>query len=103
MKRVLLLLAIALTGCGGTVFQVNTLPANAVTFTGFVSIVRLTAIVDANGSLVNVTVVTLQQSGPAQTFTFCGQQSGQFPLDQTLRVSFVPANPCANLIAVVHL
>ena len=103
MRRAVILLALALAGCGGFTFQSNPLPANAITVTGLVSIVQLTVVNDGNGTLVNVTVVTLQQSGGAQTLTFCGTQSSQFPMNQNLRDSFVPANTCANLIVVVHV
>ena len=105
MKRALLLLLLAaLVGCGAVAFQANSgLPANAVTAAGVVSFVHLTVILDGHGSLVNVTVVTLVQTGVPQTFTFCGAQDTMFPLEQNMRVSFVPATTCGNIVTVVHL
>lgn len=103
MKRVLVILLVGLMGCGGVTFQSNTLGANTVSANGFVTFVSFTAILDGNGTLVNVTVVTLVQTGTSQTFTFCGNQNGMFPLSQNLRVSFIPATTCGNIVAVVHL
>ena len=103
MKRALLFLLVVLIGCGGVTFQANSSPGNAVTVSGLVTFVQLTAILDGSGTLVNVTVVTLQQTGVPQTFTFCGSQSSRFPLNQNVRVSFVPAASCGNIILVVHL
>jgi hypothetical protein len=102
MKRLLLLLLLALIGCGGTVtFSGDTLPNNAVTVSGFVSIVQLTAVNDGNGTLINVTVVTLALQGTAQTLTFCGTQSNLFPINQNVRATFVPGANCSNIVAVV--
>ena len=46
--------------------------------TGTVSFVQFTAIFAGNGTLVNVTVVTLAVPPVANTFTFCGNQISQF-------------------------
>ena len=103
MKRALLLLLIALIGCGGVTFQGGLPPANALTVSGLVTFVQFTAMSDGNGSVVNVTVVTLVQSGLPQTFAFCGNHDGTFPLSQNMQVSFTPATICGNIVAVVHL
>ena len=103
MKRALVGLLIVLIGCGGATFQANSSPGSAVTVSGLVSFVQFTAILDGSGALVNVTVVTLQLTGVPQTFTFCGSQSSMFPLNQNMRVSFVPAATCGNIVAVIHL
>lgn len=97
------MLLIGLMGCGGVTFQGSLLPANAVSVSGLVTVVQFSAISDGNGTLISVTVVTLVQSGLPQTFTFCGTQDGRFPINQDMRVSFVPATPCGNIVAVVHL
>ena len=105
MKPVLvLLLAAALIGCGGVTFRGALLPANAVTVSGFVTFVQFTAMSDGNGSLVNVTVVTLVQSGLPQTFAFCGNHDhvGTFLLSQNMQVSFVQATICGNIVTDVH-
>jgi hypothetical protein len=104
MKRVLvLMLCVALAGCGGVTFQGALLPANAVTVSGLVTFVQFTALSDGNGSVVIVTVVTLVQSGLPQTLAFCGNHDGTFLLSQNMQVSFVPATICGNIVAVVRL
>ena len=103
MKRALVVLLVVLIGCGGVTFQASSNPGGAIAVSGLVTFVQFTAILDISGALVNVTVVTLQQMGVPQTFTFCGSQTSLFPLDQNMRVSFVPAATCGNIVAVVHL
>ena len=103
MKRALVVVLVVLTGCGTVTFQTTSTPGGAVTASGLVTFVQFTAILDGNGTLVNVTVVTLQQTGISQTLTFCGSQSSLFPLNQNMRVSFVPATTCGTIVAVVHL
>ncbi len=102
MKRALLVLLLGLVGCGTVTFRANTLSNTPISVSGFVSIVQLTAVGDGNGTMINVTVVTLAQQGSAQTLTFCGTQSSLFPLDQNVRATFVPGPSCADLVAVVH-
>jgi hypothetical protein len=103
MTRILAVLLVVLIGCGAVTFQANGPPGNAVTVSGFVTFVQFTAILNGSGTLVDVTVVTLQQTGVPQTFTFCGSQRSMFPLNQNMRVSFVPAATCGNIVAVIHL
>jgi hypothetical protein len=103
MKRALVVLLVPLIGCGAVTFQGAISTGNTVTASGLVTFVQFTAILDGSGTLVNVTVVTLQQTGVPQTFTFCGSQVSMFPLNQNMRVSFVPAATCGNILAVVHL
>ncbi|MGI9102711.1 MAG: hypothetical protein ACR2IF_09740 [Terriglobales bacterium] len=99
MRRGLIFVLLLLTGCGGVQFGVHTLPANAVTTSGFVTIVQLTVVGDGNGSLINVTFVTLTQNGSAQTFTFCGSQSNLFFVNTNMQISFMPGASCATLVA----
>lgn len=103
MKQALVVLLVVLTGCGTVTFQANSAPGNAVTVSGLVTFVQFTAILNGSGTLVNVTVVTLQQTGVSQTLTFCGSQSSMFPLNQNMQVSFVPAATCGNIVVVIHL
>ncbi len=93
--RVLLALAlIPLLGCGATFFVGgNTNPGAAA---GTVSIVQLT-VVDGN---VHATVVTLVANGTANTLTFCGNNSSQFPMNSFVQVSFTPAQPCISSFIV---
>ncbi|HET7184116.1 MAG TPA: hypothetical protein VFI82_05495 [Terriglobales bacterium] len=104
MKRVLaLLFATLLTGCGGVTFQGTLLPANAVTVSGLVTVVHFTATSDGNGTMIDVTAVTIVGSGLPQTITFCGNQGGAFFVNQNVRVSFTPGTTCGTVVAVVHL
>ena len=68
----------------------------ASTFAGTVSAVQLSL----NGD-VQVTFVTFLQSGPPFTIGFCGNQTGLFPLTQTVRVNFNPGQVCATVVVVV--
>ena len=102
MKRLLCLLvlfSVLPTGCGTVVVR-GALNDNVVVASGVVSIVRLTFASDGNGESVTVTVVTLLQSGSAQTLTFCGSQVNQFPMDTFVTTRFTPGTPCASIVAV---
>ena len=104
MKRLLALLilaALVLAGCGGTVAVRSAFdPGGTVTTSGTVSIVRLTFTSDDQGNTIQVTVVTLLQSGTAQTLNFCGSQVSQFPMDTMVTAKFVPGGSCATLVSV---
>lgn len=53
------------------------------------------------GALVPVTFVTLSQNGSSTTFPFCGDQSSQFPMDQFVSATFMPGQPCNQIVNVV--
>ena len=101
MKRLVLLLVLSsllLSGCGAIVVRGaldNTLVAS-----GTVSIVHLTFASDGNGTSITVTVVTLLQTGGAQTLTFCGSQVNQFPMDAFVTTKFTNGTTCSNLLTV---
>ncbi len=103
MRRALVVLLIGLLGCGGTTFRAVSNPGGALVTSGRVSFIQFTAIIGGDGTLVNVTVVTLVQGTLPQTFTFCGTQTGMFVLNTDMRVTYVPAPICANLLTVVRL
>jgi hypothetical protein len=101
MKRLLSLLVLSsllLSGCGA-VFVGGALNST-VTASGTVSIVHLTFASDGNGGSVTVTVVTLLQTGGAQTLTFCGSQVSQFPMQAFVTTSFTSGSTCSNLLTV---
>jgi hypothetical protein len=50
---------------------------------------------------VQVTFVTFRQNGTSSTIGFCGDQSGQFPIDQMVRIDFTLGQPCNSIIVVV--
>ena len=97
----LLALLLLLVGCG-TIRVSGALNAlNTSTSTGTVSFVHFTAIFDSNGTLINVTIVTLAVPSAMSTFTFCGNQASQFTVNSPVQVSFTPGQSCSNLVAVV--
>ena len=103
MQRVWVVLLIVLLGCGGTTFRAVSHPGGAAVASGMVSFIQFTAIIGGDGTLINVTVVTLVQSGLPQTLTFCGNQTGMFVTDANMRVTYVSAPMCANLLTVIRL
>ena len=103
MNRLTVLAVLAslfLAGCGGTV-QIGAafIPGTSIV-NGTVSVVQLGVVSGSNGTSVQVTVVTLLQVGMAQTFTFCGAQAGQFPLNTSVSATFKPGTTCGTLVSV---
>jgi hypothetical protein len=104
MKRllaVLLALSMNLAGSGcGNVFVGGAIHPGFSTINGTVSFVGLDTIV-ANGTVIEVTVVSFLQNSVSSSLSFCGDQSNQFPLHQTVTTNFTPGKPCATLVEVV--
>jgi hypothetical protein len=103
VKRLLSLVPIVLlllvsTSCGNVFFRGPIQTGS--TITGSVSILQLSSVVNGTGT-VQVTFVTFLQNGPSSTVGFCGDQTGLFPLSQTVRANFNPGQPCATIITVV--
>jgi hypothetical protein len=96
----LLCLLLPLPGCGN-VFIRGALPASFSSVSGTVSVVQLSAVIGENGTTVQVTFVTFSQSGASSTLGFCGDQRGQFPMQQIVRADFHPGTPCASIVAIV--
>lgn len=92
----LLLSVLLIPACGNFTFR-GAINTNAQTVNGLVSVVNLTFI---NGD-VQVTIVTLQNSFGGSNFTFCGDQTSQFPMNNQVRATFTSAQPCSNLLTVV--
>ena len=57
-------------------------------------------LIDSNGTLINVTIVTLLVPPTTSTFTFCGNQTSQFTMNSAVQVSFNPGQSCSDLVAV---
>jgi hypothetical protein len=96
----LVALLLLLNGCGTVrVAGIFTSSEPSVSI-GTVSFIHLTAIFGDNGTLINVTVVTLVTPRTMNTFTFCGNQSSQFTMNSTVQVSFTPAHSCSTLVAI---
>jgi hypothetical protein len=100
LLSLLILLSLLLTGCGTVVVRGALNSDNSIVASGMVSIVRLTFASDGNGGSITVTVVTLLQSGTAQTLTFCGSQVTQFPMDTFVTAKFTAGSTCSTLVSV---
>jgi hypothetical protein len=98
------LLVAGLAGCGavlvGFVSNPEVVPSS---ISGTVTIVYLGFSADSNGSVVNVTQVTLVNVGGANTMAFCGDQRTLFPVDQSLKVEFTNGTLCSTLVSVALL
>ena len=100
LRALAALLALFLAGCGSTFHISGAVNPDIVTTTGTVSFVHVSVSSDGNGTMVNVTVVTLLQASMTQTLTFCGSQMNQFPMNSPVKASFTPGTICATLVAV---
>ena len=99
-RLLLLALLLLLTGCGTVVVSGAFIPTNTSVSAGTVSFIHFTAIFGDNGTLINVTVVTLATPPTTSTLTFCGNQLSQFTMNSTVQVSFLAGPSCSNLVAV---
>ena len=104
MKRLLtiplvLCLAAISPGCGN-VFIGGAIHPAVSTITGTVSFIQVNTII-SSGSVTQVTFVTFLSNGTTSSIGFCGDQSSQFPLNQTVTMNFTPGQPCATLVLVV--
>jgi hypothetical protein len=97
----ILVLVVGLSGCGavfvGFVSNPGVVPSS---LSGTVTVVFLGISADANGTVVNVTQVTLVDLGIAKTLAFCGDQRTLFPINQSLKVEFTNGTLCSNLVSV---
>ena len=105
MKRLFYLTLVAcltttLTACGN-VFVRGALPGGLSTVSGSVSVVQLSAAIGENGTTVQITLVTLVQSGTSSTIGFCGDQRSHFPMQQTVRAEFNPGRTCASIVTIL--
>jgi len=99
-QLLLLALLLLMTSCGSVRVSgifISSAPSVSI---GTVSFVHFTAIFGDNGTLINVTVVTLATPPTTSTLTFCGNQSSQFTMSSTVQVSFTPGPSCSSLVAV---
>ncbi|HEX9112377.1 MAG TPA: hypothetical protein VF845_12930 [Terriglobales bacterium] len=95
----LLALLLAIPGCGN-VFVSGFTNFGAQTVSGFVSIVQVTVVINGNNVSTQITVVTFVNNFTSSTMSFCGDQHTQFPLNDFVQASFMPGQPCANLVNV---
>ncbi len=90
-----------LAGCDGvTSFGfVSNFPAGG-TADGTVVWVQLST-VNANGTFIKVTSVTLQTKGSPSEFTFCDDHASQFPINMAVTVHFNPGSNCNEIVGVI--
>lgn len=93
-------LSILSSGCGN-VFISGAINPGFSTISGTVSFIQVTSVIGGNGSTIQVTFVTFFQSGTSSTVGFCGDQSAQFPMNQTVRTDFNPGPSCSTIIVIV--
>jgi len=94
------LVCTVLCGCGAVRIQ-GVLNSDVVTVSGFVSGIQLVTVAGANGTLIQVTVVTLQQTLGFTTTNFCGDVGARFPMNSFAQVSFQPGQPCSTIVVIV--
>lgn len=104
MRRVLAVLLIGLTGCGGVHFAFRSnLPAGGPTFavSGFVTVIQFSAVID-HGSFVDVTLVTFDQGAGMlpSTVTFCGHLPNQFVMNAFTTADFTNGPACSTLVGI---
>lgn len=104
----LLLASLIISGCGGHVsfaFISNpqTQPSSV---SGLVVAIQVENAPGLAGPPVTVTAVTFSNGGLSNVVNFCGDQQGQFLLNQSVRADFnppAPGIPCSALLQVVFL
>jgi uncharacterized protein YceK len=100
----LMALCLLLTGCGQIFVGFVSNPGNPATISGTVITVQIQSTKDISGVSISVTVVTLSNNtGITSTFTFCGDQRSQFPINQQVRVNFTSGVSCSTLNTVFVL
>ena len=90
-----------LAGCGNVFVRGALPPAGFSSVSGSVSVVQLSAVIGENGTTVQVTFVTLLQSGDFVHDRFLRRQTNQFPMQQTVRADFTPGQPCSSIVTIV--
>ena len=88
-------------GCGGSWVVAGKWGSSAVQHvTGVVSGVYLQYLTDNQGNTQTMTVVTFMTAGVPTPITFCGDQTGVFPENEDLAVTYEPGTACSNVISV---
>jgi len=82
-------------------YEAGTFNPGVSTISGLVIAVHLTNVPGNDGTIVLVTVVTLQQNPGFASSTFCGNVADQFPLNSFARVDFAPGTSCSTILVIV--
>ncbi|MBZ5646230.1 MAG: hypothetical protein LAN37_03280 [Acidobacteriia bacterium] len=97
---VVFVLALSLTNCGSITATGGFTPGQMMVVSGTVSSVQVST-TSANGSMIQVTFVTLQTSGMPNQLTFCGNTASQFPMNTSVKVNFNPGQNCNQIVVVI--
>lgn len=104
MKRLLAVSVVACLTClsanCGNVFIGGFFHPSQSSITGTVSFVEVNTVI-SGGTSFEVTLVTFVQNGFSSSLNFCGDQSRQFPLNQTVTTNFTPGQSCATVVIVI--
>ena len=98
-----LLVCFMLAGCGSVFISFNSNQGIPSTVTGNVVSSTLVSINDHTGQPLTVTRVTLTNGGLSSSLSFCGDQTGRFPLGATVKVEFTSGIDCMAIVNVVIL
>lgn len=95
-------LTLVQVACGGFVAIGDFDDGNAkiIVVSGTVTGAQLGNVV-VGGGFTQVTIVTLFSSGTSQTFNFCGNSLGQFPMNSFVQVNFNPGAGCNSIVVVI--
>ncbi len=101
----MLVLVVGLASCGAVFVGFVSNPGGVVpsSISGTVIVVHLGFSADSNGTIVNVTQVTLVNLDTANSMAFCGDQQTLFPMNQTVKVEFTTGALCSTLVSVTSL
>jgi uncharacterized protein YceK len=99
----LIALPLILAGCGNTFVSFSSNPGFPASVTGTIIVVKVESSNGPNGVLNTFTAVTIKSVTTTNTFSFCGDQRNQFPMNQEVRVDFNSGVSCSTLVAVVVL
>ncbi len=69
---------------------------NTASFSGTVSIVRLTSANDGT----QITFVTLVNNFSSTDYNFCGNVVSQFPVNRVVQGSFTPGTTCGTIVRI---
>jgi hypothetical protein len=94
------ILSLGCAACGYTFVGASWNGGGTQNTSGLIVIVHFSSVPN-QGTFVAVTFVTLLQNGSATTFPFCGDQSSQFPMNQFVSATFMPGQPCNQIVTVV--
>jgi hypothetical protein len=89
-----------LLACSGVYVVGVSNPSNVTVASGTVSFVSFSVISGPNGTMVNVTAVTLLAPLGSNSLMLCGDQRSSFAMNSNVQVSYTTGQDCSNLLKV---